>query len=292
MPKLRGKNPKLAKPSRPKIMVYSRAGVGKTWTSLDFPDGYLIDCEGGANLPEYTDKLEDSGTMYLGPEDGANDFAVVLQEVKTLATSKHDRKTLIIDSFTKLFNTAIQIEHDRLVEDGKKTDFGVDKKPAISMTRKLIRWLDNLDMNVILICHEKARWKDGEQIGETFDGWDKLEFEFNLVLQIIKQGRTRKAKVVKSRYKDFEDGALVDWTYTTFAEIFGRDVTEADSVALELATEDQVRRATKLAELLKIDPGDLAKGWDKHGVDGWHEMTSENIAVSISKMENKLKVEA
>ncbi len=34
---LKGTDPKSAKPSKPKILIYGKPGVGKTWAALDFP---------------------------------------------------------------------------------------------------------------------------------------------------------------------------------------------------------------------------------------------------------------
>jgi hypothetical protein len=146
--KLLAKAPKAAEPSKPKILIYGASGVGKTWTSLDFPNCYYIDTEDGANLTHYTDKLEKSGGVYMGQADGSLDFQTVIDQVKALATEDHEYKTLIIDSITKLYNTVIANEAERL---GDKDAFGASKKPAIGLMRQLVNWLYRLDMNVILL---------------------------------------------------------------------------------------------------------------------------------------------
>ena len=66
--KLRAVDPKAASPSKPKILIFGKPGVGKTWTSLDFPSVYYIDTEGGADLNHYTDKLKKAGGVYFGPD--------------------------------------------------------------------------------------------------------------------------------------------------------------------------------------------------------------------------------
>lgn len=287
--RLRGKSPKLAKPSRPQVVIFGPPGVGKTWQALDFPACYYIDCEGGANLPHYTTKLESVGASYLGPEDGANDFQVVIEEVMTLATTHHDRRTLILDSFSKLFQTCVQVEYDRLLAQGKKAEFGIERKPAISQTRRLVRWLDQLDMNVILICHEKAEWAQGEQVGVTFDGYEKLAYEMNLVLQIFRTGKTRRAKVVKTRFDCFEEGEVCEWSYDEFAKRFGEDVMQAESESVELAQPDQVAEIRSLIEVLKISDEDVAKVWDDAGVTRWEDMPADRIRKAIDKLTAKIK---
>lgn len=275
---LKASDPKAAKPSKPKILVYGLPGVGKTWTALDFPSAVLIDCEGGANLAHYTDKLKASGGKYMGPEDGSNDFDVLVGEIITLATTPHPFRTLVIDSFSKLFNTRVAADYDRMQKAGRDMDktFGAEKKGAIGATRQMIRWFEKLDMNVILICHEKEMWVDGKSNGQTFDAWDKLEYELHLALQITKQGTSRKAKVTKSRLVQFPDAQAFDWSYAAFADRFGREVMEAGAVAVKLATEDQVKQYKALLELVKVEPKVLEK-WEEN-CENIAELDEEGMA--------------
>ena len=75
--RLKAVAPKAAEPSKPKVLIFGKPGVGKTWQALDFPSVYYIDTEGGADLAHYTDKLERSGGVYRarllqgGPDQGA-----------------------------------------------------------------------------------------------------------------------------------------------------------------------------------------------------------------------------
>jgi len=287
--KLRGKDPILAKPARPQTVVFGPPGIGKTWTALDFPDCYYIDCEGGANLPHYTKKLKDVGAIYLGPEDGANDFDVVIQEIMTLATTKHDRKTLIIDSFSKLYGTAVQIEYDRMLAHGERPAFANERKPAIACTRRMMRWLGELDMNVLIICHQKTKWVNGESVGDEPDFWDKMAYDCNLVLQVYRTGQTRRCRVIKSRFESFPESDTLDWSYAEFANRFGRDVLESDPVAIELATSIQVARIKDLVDILRIGDDDVAKVFDDAGVTRWEDMTSKRIATAISNLEKRIK---
>ena len=48
--------PETVEPKKPKVLIFGAAGVGKTWTSLDFPGVYYIDTEGGADLDHYRAK--------------------------------------------------------------------------------------------------------------------------------------------------------------------------------------------------------------------------------------------
>lgn len=290
MATLKAKHPKKAEPKKPKILIFGLPGVGKTFGALDFPGVYYIDSEGGAALDHYTDKLEASGGMYLGPKDGANDMDVVLDQIKALATTKHNFRTLVIDSFTKLFNTRVAEKTEAMEAANVDMDktFGREKKPAVGKTRQMVAWFDRLDMNVILVCHQKDQWSDGKVIGQSFDGYDKLEYELDLVMQILKQGTSRKAKIGKCRLKQFREGELIDWNYKTFAERYGIEVIEAASQPVEPASAEQIRVIQELSAIVRLDEDTRVKWFEKAGVDSWGEMDGATIQACIDYLTSKL----
>ena len=283
---LKGKDPQKAKPSKPKILIFGKPGVGKTWASLDFPCVYYVDAEGGANLPHYTDKLKRSGGLYFGPDDGANDFATVTEEIITLATTNHPYRTLVVDSYSKLFNSEIAKDYERMEKAGREMDktFGAEKKAAINWTRKWLLWFERLDMNVILVCHEKDVWKDNKVVGETFDGWDRLEYELNLAMRIIKQGNTRKGKVTKSRIESMPEPTTIDWSYESFSTAFGKDIIEGEYVPVESVTDDQILDYVGMLDVIKVDAKILEK-WAEVEVS---DLTREQMQKRIDYL-NKLK---
>lgn len=284
--KLLAKPPKQAEPSKPKILIFGKAGVGKTWTSLDFPGCYYIDTEGGADLAHYTDKLEKSGGVYMGPNEGALDFKTVIDQVKALATEKHDYKTLIIDSVSKLFNQCVSIEAVRL---GDKNAFGADKKPAIANMRQLVSWISKLDMNVIFIAHEKMTWIDEKQGPMTFDCWDKLDYELHLCMQILKKGSDRVAIVRKSRLTEFPDASQIPWSYDEFAKRYGKEVMEKKAVAIEVAKTDDVLEVKRLLENVRVSQDVIDKWFTSAAVNTWEEMTTDQIAKVITHLKSKIK---
>lgn len=286
--KLKAIAPKSAEPKKPKILIYGKPGVGKTWASLDFPNVYYIDTEGGANLNHYTDKLKASGGVYMGPEQGSLDFATVIEQVQGLATEEHGFKTLVIDSVSKLFNMAIADEAERL---GDKDAFGASKKPAVANMRKLVNWLSRIDMNVILISHEKTEWgldSKGQrvEVGATFDCYDKLEYELDLCLNIVKAGATRNARVRKSRLTGFPDASVFPWSYVEFSKLYGKDIIEKKTEALVLATKEQLAEVEKLLKVVKLPDGQEDKWLKQKNVDGWDEMDTTSIAKAIEHIKN------
>lgn len=290
--KLKAVDPKAAEPSKPKILIYGKPGVGKTWTALDFPNVFYIDTEGGADLAHYTEKLKNAHGMYFGPDQGSLHFDEVIGQIQALATEEHHFKTVVIDSFTKLFNLEIAREAERL---GDKNAFGADKKTAIANTRRLISWLTRLDMNVVIICHEKPQWgtdSRGEraEIGQTFDGWDKLEYELHLCLSVIKNGPQRVAKIRKTRLLGFPDAETFPWSYEEFAQRYGKDVIERDTVKLMLATDEQLAEFAKLMSIVKLDDANKQDKWIIDNQENIKDVESEKVASIITHLKQKVSV--
>ncbi len=293
--KLLAVSPEVVEPRKPKVLIYGKPGVGKTWTALDFPKVYYIDTEGGADLAHYRAKLKDAGGMYFGPDQGSLDFDTVIGQIEALATEKHDYKTIVIDSITKLFNTAIQDEQQRL---GDKDAFGASKKEPIRKMGRLLRWINRADMNAIIIAQEKALWGKDEkgqqaQVGVTFDGWDKLEYELHLVMMIEKIGSGEKplrmSRIGKSRLVGFPEGTKFDWSYPAFAERYGKDVIEKETAPVVLATPEQVAEVERLLGIVKVADDWLKKCFTKAEVESLDEMDTDMIAKMISSLKEKVQ---
>lgn len=292
--KLLAITPEAVEPKKPKVLIFGPPGVGKTWVSLDFPGVFYIDTEGGADLAHYRAKLKNAGGMYLGPEQGSLDFDTVIGQIEALATEQHDYKTIVIDSITKLFNTAITDEQTRL---GDKDAFGASKKPAVRNMSKLVRWLNRADMNAVIIAHQKDQWGldakgNREVVGQTFDAYEKLEYDLHFVLRIAKIGNgansKRFAHIGKSRLVGFPEGERFDWSYADFAERYGKDVIEKEAVPVVLASAEQVAEVQSLLERVRVPEGTTEKWLTKAGADGWGEMNSDQITGCINNLKGRL----
>jgi len=291
MSKLKAHDPQTAEPSKPKILIYGPPGVGKTWFALSFPSVYFVDSEGGANLAHYTDRLTKAGGKYMGPEDGATDFEVIIEQAKALATEKHKFKTFVVDSITKPFISAVASEAERL---GDKNAFGADKKPAIGAMRRLINAIHRLDMNVVFIAHEKTAWgllKNGErgEIGKEPDVYDKMQYELHLCLQVIKQGPQRTAIVKKSRLIGFPDADQFPLDYETFATRYGKDIITKEAKQIALCTPEQFDEMQRLIELLKVDEETVEKWKAKANADSLKELNQDQAKKVIESLKAKLK---
>lgn len=285
---LKAVKPEVVAEGHAKMLLSGGSGVGKTFFSLEWPSPYFIDTEGGAIRPEYTKKLISSGGAYFGKEQGSQDFSSVINELATLATTKHQYKTLILDSFSALYNRAAAIAEDKV-----GSDFGRDKKEANRPSRQLLRWIDSINMNVILICHKKDKWerkRGGEvsYVGSTFDGYDKLEYILDLWVEIEKEGKNRSFVVKKSRIASLPQDDRYPLEFKRFAEIYGKEKIEGAAVPIMLATAEQVLEIKKLLDIVKIDPEEVSRWLNKADVDEWEEMKSEDIQKCINYVAKKL----
>lgn len=284
---LKAVKPEVVVTPKPKFLISGRSGVGKTMFSLDFPMPYYMDVEGGAVRPQYRKRLIESGGVYFGKDQGAEDFAVVIEEIKSLATTKHPYKTLIIDSFSHLYLRAAAIAEDRI-----GNEFGRDKKEANRPTRQLMRWLGSMDMTVILVCHAKDKWerrgRDIINTGSTFDGYDKLEFEMDLWLEAQKMGNTRTLLVKKSRIESFPEGKEIPLDYKAFSALYGKEIIEKEVKPMEMATPEQATKLRDLLDRVKIDQAVVDKWLEKANVDKFEDMTDSQVNSCIAMCEKKL----
>lgn len=284
---LKGIKPEVVIPSKPKIMLSGKPGTGKSFFALNAPAPYLIDTEGGATREQYVQKLLKAGGSYLGIEQGSQDFMEVISQVRELATTKHGFKTLIIDSFSKLYN----IEAAAAEERGG-SDFGKDKREADKPTRKLLNWLGRLDMTVILICHQKDKWiRQGGQLimeGSTFDGYKKLDYELDLWLETKLVGTSRYATIVKSRIEGFPVGTDIDLDFASFEKLYGRAVVEAPVKPIVLAGESQVAEIKRLVDLLKVPQDEFDKWLTKAQATEPEDLSAENAEKMLKFLNQKI----
>lgn len=288
--KLKAIKPENVTQGKSKSLIFGPPGVGKTWFSLMFPTPYYIDTEGGADLKHYQERLNAVGGAYMGVPQGSLDFDTVISQMQGLATEKHPYKTLVIDSITKLFQTYIAYEAERL---GEKDTFGASKKPAIAKMRSLVNWATKLDMNIVLIAHEITEWGvingQRQEIGKIADIWEKLIYELDLTLQVVKAGPSRFAIVRKSRLLGFPDNEKFELNYNEFAKRYGKDYIESTVQTITLATEEQVKEIERLISVLNISQTDIDKILTKGSAESFNELTMVHAETTLKWLSNKIK---
>lgn len=281
---LRAKMPE-AKSDRLKLMMFSLAGVGKTTACTLSPAPYLIDTERGADKPEYLKAIKKAGGTYWGVKGGAGDMDEVITEVNSLLTTpNHGYKTLVIDSFTTLYEAKMDEGIDKVGDS-----YGKHIAYANRFASRLFRLLSLLDMNVIVTSHAKDEWEGGEKQGIKFDGWKKLDYLFDLVLELERRGKKRFAIVRKTRLAQFVDQEDFEWSYDALAERWGVKNLERDAVALTLATPEQVKDLNTKVKALNVPADTVARWLKKSGVDNYTDMPEETIAACIAWCDERIK---
>lgn len=284
MTKLKAISPSAAKSKKPFVLIYGAPGARKTWESINFPKSFFCDSEGGATNPAYIERLKKAGGMYFGLDQGSGDIEEIIGQVKALATEKHEFLTFVLDSVSKPFNSEITKEAERL---GDKDAFGASKKPAISKIKRLVTWLDKLDMSKVIIAHEKILWANDKQAGTTFDCYDKLAYELDLVLQVVRQGASSKAYVKKSRLPGFEDSSSFDWSYEEFAKRYGKSIMETAATPIVLATPEQIAQVKTMLENIKLTDSKKDK-WISENSDNLSEIESHIVEDIIKHLKSKI----
>ena len=262
---LRAKKP-TNKTKRLKLFMYGDAGVGKTTAGLQLPMPYIIDAERGTE--NYHKKINKVG----GAVFNTTDILEVIEEVRKLSTEEHGFKTLVIDPITPLYFDLI----DKCeLEVG--SEFGRHYGEANKYMKRLINLIMRLDMNVVVTAHAKVVYGDDmKKLGITFDGWKKLDYIFDLVLELRKQTPTKRyAKVVKTRIESFPDGETFEWNYDSLTERFSQVELERDVDVITTATAAQVKEIETLSEKL-VDGSDAVTGFLRRaGVQQLLDLTEE-----------------
>ncbi len=287
---LRGKKPETIE-KRLKMLLYGKPGVGKTTAAIQFPRPYLIDTERGAENDQYVNLLKASGGAYLF----TNDPSELIKEVQELLSTKHDYRTLIIDPLTTVYNDMLDSSAKRIAraerreEDDKEvTAFGRHKQMPDRMVKHLLNLLLRLDMNVIITSHAKGEWSNGAPTGkDTFDCYGKLEYLFDLSVEVQLRGADRVGVVRKSRIDSLPLGDTFPFSYDEIATRYGRDILERDAKPQTLATAEQIDEMKRLVELMKVEPETTDKWLEKAEAENWSEMPTETIEKCINFLKNQ-----
>jgi len=297
MTKLKARPPEGGDIGHVKAVAFGPPGSGKTWLALSFPTPYYLDTEGGAVLTHYQARLRASGGAYFGREQGSLDPQTVLDEVKALATERHNYRTLVLDSVSKLVGTITAREQDRL---GDKDAFGASKKAGLAFLRQLGMWIDRLDMNVWLVAHEMAKWEgagnDRRETGQVPDLWEKIIHDLDLTLQVRRVGKgLREATVHKSRLLAFPELDKFwlqkdekDLAYEAFTERWQRERLEAPAKPVAMAEAEDVARVKALLEVVRVPAEEIERWMDKANVSSFEEMTADQVGKVLGFLQARL----
>jgi len=264
---------------RLKMFLYGDPGAGKTTAAISFPNSYVIDCERGCD--HYAGLLAKSGSVLFQSVDADE----AIEEVRSLATEKHDYRTVIIDPITTM-------EAD-LIEKAEKEygagDMRIWGKRDRTM-RRLVNLLMSLDMNVIITAHGKTEYGEKmTKLGKTHDGWRRLPYTFDLSIELEKRGEKRVGTIKKTRLEGFKDGESIDFSYEEIARRYGAQIVERAAVPVAIATPEEIARLKQLIETVKLEDGWIEKRLAKAGVDTIEDLPSEIVRKCNEYIEAKFQ---
>lgn len=263
---------------RLKLFLFGAASTGKTWCAAEFPKVYFIDCERGTDPKEYVDLLKVNKSVRLQ----TTDVAEVIEQLKLLATTKHEYTTVCIDPITTL-------ESDLIL---KAEDQGLDSFAIWRMRdrvmKRVVNLLYQLDMNVIVTAHGKIDYGDNmKRAGTTYDAWKRWIFVFDLAIELYLAGVKPHGLVRKSRLKAFPRGEDFEFSYPALASRFGKASVEKKVEPVVLATDEQCIKVARLLESIVVPKGTVERWKTKAGVEEFSDMTTKQIAGCIEYLEKK-----
>lgn len=279
---LPGRKPAIEENKRAKIILSGKSGIGKSFFACQFPNVYYWDTEDGANREQYQKMLLENGSFYIGKKEGSENFKALISAVKELATTKHHYKTLVIDSLSHLFLLEAAIVEDKLISQNKPTGFSADKKGAEIPARQLKRWLDKVDMNVIMICYLDNDWQNGENIGTKFVGPKFIDHLLDLWIETRMANGKRIFEVKKTRLDSFPLGSFGKLDFKSFSEQYGLESINKDSSPIILATEGQVKELKEIVKSFEISE-EIQNKWLKQAdVERFEDFSKEIIEKIIN----------
>ncbi len=286
---LRATKPVL-EPNRFRALVYGNKGAGKTHFVLSMPNVYYIDTEGASKYKQFVEMLNKNNSMIVV----LHDLQEIISEVKELLTTKHNYKTLVIDSISMPCGHLAILEAERLMKKSpgtEGTEFGANLAKVKRLTFQLGILLSRLDMNVIVTAHEKTKYEKNVEIGKDADVNEKLGYALGSQFNLRLQGKSRKLFVEKTRYKEFETNSLIDFDdgYAVLKEKFGEDIFAREATPEVLSSKEQVIEIKRLIDVLKYPEEKVQKWFAASQANSFEEMKAENIQKCINLLNSTIK---
>src|ERR1044071_6110364 len=279
---LKFKKPEI-KQQRLKAMFYGEMGTGKSTCASQFPKTAYIDTEDTTSKKRYADLINKNCGAVLA----TGDFDEILQQVKELMSTKHDFKTLVIDSLT--------IPYENLQADCEKTtgsDFGRHVTAANKKMKLLVNLLLRIDMNVIVTCQAKKEYGSNMSvIGQTYSCYNRLGYMFDLVFETQIRGDKFYAVTKKSRIDEFPMNESFIFSYDDVIKRYGAECIDKDVIPQQLADIKQVEEVQRLIDLFKTPEETWSKWLEKHNAESFEELSKDVIQKIIDHLKSKIKGE-
>lgn len=282
MSNLKFKKPEV-KQQRLKAMFFGEMGTGKSTCVAQFPGTAYIDTEDTSSKKKYARMISEKNGQVLA----TGDFDEILEQVKALMTTKHDFKTLVIDSLTIPYEN-LQAECERQVGN----EFGRHVTAANKKMKLLVNLLLRMDMNVLVTCQAKKEYGNNMSvIGQTYNCYNRLGYMFDLVFETQLRGEKFVAITRKSRIDEFPMNETFSFSYDEIIKRYGPDCIEKDVIPQELASKKQVEEVKRLIELFKVPDETIMKWLEKHNAETFEELSSDVIQKIIDHLLSKVQAQ-
>jgi hypothetical protein len=119
-------------------------------------------------------------------------------------------------------------------------------------------------------------------IGVTYDAWEKLEYELHLCLNILNLQASIKPALQNQDCSVFKDADVFEWSYTSFAERYGKEILEGKVKPVVVATTEQLAEIQDLLDRVKLPEGQTTKWFKAASCESFDEMDSDKVANIIT----------
>jgi hypothetical protein len=249
--------------------------------SIQFPNAYVIDGERGTD--HYGDVIRKANSVVLH----TTSHNEVVDQLRSLLSEEHPYRTLVIDPISTIYSDLLD-ESEQRVGNMNARHFGEAQK----YMKRTANLMTALDMNIVVTAHAKPEYGPNmARLGNTFDGWRRLPYVFDVVVELMRQGKQRVARVVKTRIETFPDGEVFPWSYDEIKQRYDEATLEREAEHVDLASEDQVMRLRRLLSQLspeRIEALKIDRWFAKAGVSDWSDMPQDVICKCISRLEQEV----
>ena len=262
-------------------MFYGEMGTGKSTCACQFPFTAYIDTEDTASKNKYAQAISDNQGQVLA----TGDFDEILSQVKELMSTKHEFKTLVIDSLTIPYDN-LQADCERVVGN----EFGRHVTAANKKMKLLVNLLLRIDMNVIVTCQAKKEYGNNMSVvGQTYSCYNRLGYMMDLVFETQIRGDKYFAVTKKSRLEEFPMNESFVFGYDEVIKRYGAEIIDKEVITQELASKKQVDEVLRLIDLFKIPEETYTKWTEKHNAESFEELSSDVIEKIIEHLKSKIK---
>lgn len=270
-----------------RMCLYGREKVGKSYFLTGLPGVCYMDSELVAIHGQYQRRLQEASGVYREDVTSLSDLRMFLNQMKM--SRNHGLHTIVIDSITKLEQNEIAAEQELMAQKNQKEAFGSSRQPMIQLMRRLIAAITYLDMNVILVAHEKPEYADGKSVGFKPDCYEKIPYELDLCLRMLSRSSM---SIVGSRLEALPQGNT--FLPEAFLEGLRQEHPGFSEPAQEDArvTEEEVKNIEALFRLQggpELVTRMRGMALSRAGVESFSEMSHNDIEALSKELSERIK---